>query len=155
MGGVRMVEGTPERIFARRMRQERVRRGWRQEDLANAMAARGLKVHPSAIARSERESDSRMIRLDEAVLVAAIFDLSLSQMITPEETDPAIELGQLGEALARLHHERMSRSQQLAAVQADFEAISEQIARVEWEIEVLQSPGSVEDPGRADHRAEG
>lgn len=84
---------TPERIFARRMKRERIRRQWRQEDLARQLAQLGLELHPSAIAKMEREPDPakgiepRSIRLDEAVVIAQAFQLGVDDMIGDNDID--------------------------------------------------------------------
>lgn len=101
-----------ERIFARRLKRERLRRGWRQEDLAAELANLGLELHPSAIAKIEREPDPgkkiepRMIRLNEAVIVAKVFGLSLEEMLSDRDVaDPVRELERLRDRLAHAHAE--------------------------------------------------
>lgn len=71
---------SPERIFARRQRHERERRGWRYQDLADAVAKQGIRLNYSAFAKTE--TAGRAVRLDEAVAVARAFGLLLSQMTT-------------------------------------------------------------------------
>lgn len=101
-----------ERIFARRLKRERLRRGWRQEDLAAELADVGLDLHPSAIAKIEREPDPdkkiepRMIRLNEAVTIAKVFELSLEEMLSDRDvSDPVRELELLRHRLKRAHAE--------------------------------------------------
>ncbi|MFG3702920.1 multiprotein-bridging factor 1 family protein, partial [Micromonospora sp. NPDC047620] len=71
-----------EDTFGRRVRQEREARGWTQADLAERVAALGLHLHPSAIAKIElRDVDRpRAIRLDEADVIAMAFGLSTFEM---------------------------------------------------------------------------
>lgn len=99
-----------ERIFARRLKRERLRRSWRQEDLAAKLADLGLDLHPSAIAKIEREPDPdkkiepRMIRLNEAVTIAKAFGLSLEEMLSDRDlSDPIRELQELRDRLAKAH----------------------------------------------------
>lgn len=61
------------------MREERDRRGWGQAELADRLAAQGMQVVPSAISKSE--AGHRLVRLNEAVAVAAAFGLPLSAML--------------------------------------------------------------------------
>lgn len=73
----------PEQSFARNVRAQRVARGWTQADLANELRRYGLDLHPSAISKIERESDSsglspRLIRLSEAVVFARVLGIDLT-----------------------------------------------------------------------------
>jgi transcriptional regulator with XRE-family HTH domain len=70
--------------FGLRLRHERTRRGWTQAQVAERLAAGGVVLHPSAIAKMEtRDAERpRMITLNEAMAVARIFDLSIDQMFT-------------------------------------------------------------------------
>lgn len=101
-----------ERIFARRLKRERLRRGWRQEDLAAQLAKLGIELHPSAIAKIEREPDPgkriepRMIRLNEAVLIAKAFRLPLEEMLSDRDlSDSVRELAILQDRLMQAHSE--------------------------------------------------
>ncbi len=81
----------PEQVFAARVREMRERYGWSQQRLAKAMSARGLAIganmaapmhiDPSGVTRLER--GDRQIRLDEAVLLAEIFDTTVDGMLRP------------------------------------------------------------------------
>lgn len=74
---------TPERIFGRRLRRERVKRGWRQEDLAVWAAGHGAVMHSSAIAKIE--AGTRMVRLDHAVALAAALGVPLSRLLSDDD----------------------------------------------------------------------
>ena len=107
------MPGPAERVFARRMKRERQRRGWRQEDLATRLAEASVDLHPSTIAKMEREPDPdkgitpRMIRLNEAFAISRALRLSIDQMLTDDDlTDPAREIEQLRRALADARAER-------------------------------------------------
>jgi len=65
----------PERVFGRRMKQERLLRGWRQEDLAGRVG-----LIPSAI--SKAEAGRRLIRLNEAAAIAAALGVPLAALLT-------------------------------------------------------------------------
>jgi transcriptional regulator with XRE-family HTH domain len=78
----------PERVFGRRMRQERLLRGWRQEDLAARVG-----LIPSAI--SKAEAGRRLIRLDEAVAIADAFGLPLGAMLIAAAGDRAAAVEEL------------------------------------------------------------
>lgn len=68
----------PERAFAASLKRERTERRLRQEDLAQRLAASGLNLHQSAIAKIE--IGARMIRLGEARVIAQALGLSVEQM---------------------------------------------------------------------------
>lgn len=70
-----------ERRFGARVRQARTERGWSQRELAADLAAKGIKLDPSAITRLEK--GQRPIRLDEAATLAEIFGIPLEEMIKP------------------------------------------------------------------------
>lgn len=76
-----------EEAFGRRLRYEREVRGWTQADVARLLDKRfGVRMHATAIAKMEqRDTDRpRAIRLDEAALIAQLFDLTLADMASPE-----------------------------------------------------------------------
>lgn len=72
-----------EERFVNRVRSERKRHGWSQADLAEKMAARGLRAHPTTVAKIEakKPADRRAVRLDEAAVLADIFGLTLDEML--------------------------------------------------------------------------
>jgi transcriptional regulator with XRE-family HTH domain len=78
------TEESPERIFGRRVRRERMRRGWRQEDLAAAVADGGISLHPSAYAKIE--GGTRTVTLNEAVAITVALDLPVSWMLSGDDT---------------------------------------------------------------------
>jgi transcriptional regulator with XRE-family HTH domain len=108
---------TAEQSFGSRLREERDRRGWRQEDLAAHMARNGLTRHESFYAKIE--TGGTRIKLNEAVAIAGALGLSLSQMTTYVDQDKLTrELAQATEqvhqAQAELDHAQ--RSAQMAAM---------------------------------------
>lgn len=131
-----LEEENAERVFARRMKRERIRRGWRQEDLARNLEDRtGLKLHPSAIAKIEREHDPdrkiepRVIRLNEALLIAETLNLSLMQMLSDDDQrDDRIRLDELAEKLDKAEDEEID-----ARVKADELRKRAQTIRTEYE----------------------
>lgn len=119
--------GSPERTFARRVRRERIRHGWRQEDLADRLAARGIRLHPSAIAKIERDPDdrgsgARFVRLDEAAALAAAFGLSIDVMLSDDD---------LGEPTQRLDRIRAELEEAVRDHTAAADAARRAVRRVE------------------------
>ncbi len=69
------------------MRAERELRGWTQSDLAKHLEDRGLKLHPSAIAKIEQRDVERprAIRLDEAEAIAQVLGVTVDEMSETDE----------------------------------------------------------------------
>lgn len=65
-----------ERYFAKRLRTERDRRGWTQAELAERL---GVGMHWTTIAKIEK--GTRSVRIDEAALIADIFETSVDAML--------------------------------------------------------------------------
>jgi transcriptional regulator with XRE-family HTH domain len=82
-------------LFARRVREERQRRGWRFEDLAAAVAKEGVTLHLSAY--SKLESAGRPPRLREAVAIADALDVPLAALLAPD--------GEIGSRIEQLRAE--------------------------------------------------
>jgi len=70
---------TVEQMFAKRLREQRTRRGWSQTMLADRMRTEGVDLHPTAITRME--SGERGIRLNEAVAAAAALTVPLEHLL--------------------------------------------------------------------------
>ncbi len=73
----------PEDRFSRRVKFEREVRGLSQADLAKLLSEKGLRAHPTTIAKIEsRDADRpRSIRLDEAAAMAEVFDTSIDELL--------------------------------------------------------------------------
>ncbi len=63
------------------MRDERKRRGWSQEELAERLTKKGVEVHTSTIAKIESTRQPRAVRLAEAAAIAGLFDVSLDALL--------------------------------------------------------------------------
>lgn len=71
--------------FRERLRRERESHHWSQADLARKLAAVGLSVHPTTIAKIE--AGDRAVRIAEAVAIAEIFGFSLDEAFGRTATD--------------------------------------------------------------------
>lgn len=67
--------------FGRRVREERKRRDWSQEELAKRLSDKGLPVYASTIAKIESEHKPRAVRLAEAAAIADLFDVSMDTLL--------------------------------------------------------------------------
>jgi transcriptional regulator with XRE-family HTH domain len=76
-----------ESRFGKRVRAERSRQGWSQEELARRLTDRGIPVHASTIAKIEAEKKPRATRLGEAVAIADLFGLSVDVLLDREGPD--------------------------------------------------------------------
>jgi transcriptional regulator with XRE-family HTH domain len=66
-------------VFGRRVREERVRRGWRLADLAAAVAGHGVTLHLTAYAKTE--TGEREPRIGEAMAIAAALEIPLGALL--------------------------------------------------------------------------
>ena len=85
MGNEEGISHDIARRFVNRVKAERKQRGWSQADLADRLVSAGLRAHPTTIAKIE--AMDRTIRLDEAVVLASAFDLTLDEMIASRSYD--------------------------------------------------------------------
>lgn len=66
--------------FGQRVRAERERRGWTQDELAQRLSDRGLTAWPSTIAKLEA-AQPRAVRLAELVALADQFEMSIDALV--------------------------------------------------------------------------
>ena len=68
--------------FGKRVREERERRRWSQEDLASDRPVKGIPTYPSTIAKIEATRKPRAVRLGEAIGIAAdLFEVALDALL--------------------------------------------------------------------------
>jgi transcriptional regulator with XRE-family HTH domain len=67
--------------FGRRVRAERERREWSQEELAKRLTDKGIDTYASTIAKIESERKPRAVRLAEATAIADLFEVSLDTLL--------------------------------------------------------------------------
>jgi transcriptional regulator with XRE-family HTH domain len=84
-----------EEIFASQMRRRRAQLGISTRTFAERMRQQGHEWHHTTVQRTE--SSKRPVRLDEAVSIAAILNVSLSQLLRPKADER-----QHAEALTKL-----------------------------------------------------
>ena len=96
-------ERGPEVVVAQRVRELRRSRGWTQDDLAREMAARGWPMHQTTIAKLETQV--RPIRLNEAATLAAIFEVSIHDLVA--EPVPPWDDQELADAAQRVQELRV------------------------------------------------
>jgi transcriptional regulator with XRE-family HTH domain len=75
------VRERAETQFARRMREERKRLRWSQEDLAERMSAKGVPTYASTIAKIESARQPRAPRLAEIAVIADLFGVSVDSLL--------------------------------------------------------------------------
>jgi transcriptional regulator with XRE-family HTH domain len=94
-----------ETKFGKRVRTERENREWSQKELADQMnrmqdPVAGTRTHVTTVAKIE--AGDRTVRLDEAVTLAKVFEVSLDWMLgTEQEHDLAYALDRLTAAAQR------------------------------------------------------
>lgn len=65
--------------FRKRLKDERERREWTQEALANMLSAKGIPMHWTTVAKIEK--GDRSVRIDEAAGIADLFGISVDTML--------------------------------------------------------------------------
>lgn len=76
---------TPEELAGHELRRLRTVRGWSQEEVARRMAEYGYDWHQTTVGRTE--AATRPLRLNEAVSLAALFGIPVTQMLAPIMVD--------------------------------------------------------------------
>jgi transcriptional regulator with XRE-family HTH domain len=74
-------------VFRQRLREVRRLKGWTQQQLADALAAGGVRLDASAITRLER--GTRGVTLDDVIAIAAALGVSPLHMIVPLDDNGA------------------------------------------------------------------
>lgn len=115
--------------FRKRLRDERKRREWSQEDVAKMLADKGIHgVYSTTIAKIE--AGDRAVRIDELTALADIFDMSLDGLIGRNRRHTAEDLTLTLQAY--LETARAAASQ-LAAIETSLSNHSAQLAAFEFE----------------------
>jgi transcriptional regulator with XRE-family HTH domain len=76
--------------FGQRVREERDRRGWSQEELAKRMTDRGIPAYASTIAKIESGRKPRPARLGEAIVIADLFEVPVSALLGRQPDDTTL-----------------------------------------------------------------
>jgi transcriptional regulator with XRE-family HTH domain len=113
--------------FGTRVRTERERRGWSQQELAKRLTDKGIPLYASTIAKIESEKKPRAVRLGEAAGIADLFEVSLDSLVGRKpsaDRDLDYALGALMDAVytSRTELERSARSlrDRLEDIPAEF-----------------------------------
>lgn len=113
-----------EQLAGRELKRLRTDRGWSQEAVARRMTASGYDWHQTTVGRTE--SATRPLRVNEAVVLAAIFEVPITQLLIPATmklSDVDQEIADTEEALARV-----------AKLAAEFEPNVEQISAIHLKV---------------------
>jgi transcriptional regulator with XRE-family HTH domain len=125
------LRGRMETHFRKRLKDERDRRGWSQEELAKRLGERGVAVHASTIAKIE--TDARAIRLDEAAAIADLFGLSLDTLLGRKavEDNQGHAISVLAEEAQRLISDLSQIRDRLDRAYRDLEAQFDSTSKIE------------------------
>jgi transcriptional regulator with XRE-family HTH domain len=126
--------------FARRLRLVREAAGMTQQQLADAMAATGNKIHRSTIGKIE--SGGRPVTIGEAVQLAGILGIPLELLVTEPSPDTWERRAHLVrvEAQVRLRglkHEAAERHRLLEEARVLYEDTERRIKRAERDLAAL------------------
>jgi len=110
-----------EQLADQELKRLRNERGWSQEEVARRMTASGYDWHQTTVGRTE--SAARPLRVNEAVVLAAIFEVPITQLLVPAAmklSDVEGEIKETEEALAEVKKmvgEFQLKVEQLSAIQ--------------------------------------
>jgi len=89
-GGNRTLPGSPDEVFARRLRVLRERAGLAQRQVADAMTGLGYRMRQTTIAKIE--AGQRPVYVGEAVAFGHIFGVGVAGLVTEPDDPPARDL---------------------------------------------------------------
>ncbi|WOX09164.1 helix-turn-helix transcriptional regulator [Streptomyces sp. N50] len=105
--------GTAEDVVGRRVKALRLARGWSQQELATRMKDQGQPWRQTTVAKTE--AADRPIRVNEAASLAAVFGITISDLLTVPIDD----------------YHLASATVQLAEVRALAEAAQQRVSELE------------------------
>lgn len=73
------------KLFGANMKRLREKKGWLQTDLAKHLQSGGLPKY-SQVAVSRTEEGNRTVRLDEALVIAKVLDVTIEQLLEPADS---------------------------------------------------------------------
>lgn len=129
-----------EELAGQELKRLRTERGWSQEEVARRMTSSGYDWHQTTVGRTE--SAARPLRVNEAVLLAAIFEVPITQLLVPAAmkiSDIDTEISAIEETLdhiGKMAAEFQSKVDYVAAVQQE---INEAYRKLTSGIEGLES----------------
>jgi transcriptional regulator with XRE-family HTH domain len=112
--------------FGKRVREERSRLGWSQEELAKRLTDNGIPIYNSTVAKIENERKPRAVRLGEAAALADLFGVTLDSMLGRRQGTSEDELAYNVRVL------RDNARQHLADVGGIMSAITDAVADAEF-----------------------
>jgi transcriptional regulator with XRE-family HTH domain len=130
-------EADPDAVFARRVRQLRESAGLTQRQVADQMTGAGYRMHQTTIAKIEAD-DPRPVYVGEAVTLARILGVSLSDLLSePTEVDER-QLADARIAVAALAHQQQMLQARLAEAQETAVRLERDLERIEAEMSTYQ-----------------
>lgn len=106
--------------FGKRVKAEREYRGWSQADMAKLLSDKGIHpMHPTTVAKIE--AGDRSVRINEAVGIADLFEVSLDSLLGRK---PGAQQDELQYVLRLLRGTARQSSQQVEAI---METIHQQL----------------------------
>lgn len=81
-----------EHHFSKRLKAERIDRGWTQAEMAKLLSEKDIHVHWTTIAKIEK--GTRSVRIDEAAGIADLLNISVDTLLG-RRTEPQSDLAEL------------------------------------------------------------
>jgi transcriptional regulator with XRE-family HTH domain len=124
------ADSRPEAVLAQRLRAFRDARGWTQDDLVRRMGGAGFSWRQSTVAKTE--AATRPVRVDEAAALAAIFGVTVDDLVRTELHPltariqlTAAALAEATRELAQRERERDTAEWRCREAQSRLEALEE------------------------------
>lgn len=117
-----------DKRFGERVKAERDHRGWSQADMAEMLAEKGVQpMHPTTVAKIE--AGDRSVRINEAVGIADLFEISVDSLLGRK---PRGQRSELSYSLRVFRDTARQSSQQVWAIK---ETIREQLEELPGEFD--------------------
>jgi transcriptional regulator with XRE-family HTH domain len=114
--------------FGKRVREERERRRWSQEDLAKRLTVKGIPTYPSTIAKIEATRKPRAVRLGEAIGIADLFEVALDALLGrqgPDDSTLTFALSVLGDYAGDAQRQIQHAQQVASDIDDQLESVEE------------------------------
>lgn len=118
------------KLLGERVRAERTRRGWTQDDLARRMSEQGFQMHQTTVGKLE--TAARPTPVEEVAALAILLDLSVSELLeaSPDDASLKIELMRISGRLVVLANELRTHKEAEVALLEERQLLRREFGRL-------------------------